>query len=107
MISSNCIPQQQFKEGTVVVDPKSPDFQGMLSFSASNILTGTADSYKCTGNEGSKTSFASKSQTFSNENYSFPKRQYNSLVLSCEDGGNQKQVFIRISKRSLEVSLTP
>ena len=44
-------------------------------------------------NEGSRTSFASISQAFSNESYSFPNRQYNNLVLCCEDGENQKQVF--------------
>ena len=55
--------------------------------------------------KGSKTSFARISQAFSDESYSFPNRQYNRLVLSCEDGGNQKQVFNRIIKR--EVSPTP
>ena len=41
-------------------------------------------------NQGSRTSFASISQAFSNESYSFPNRQYNNLVLCCEDGENQK-----------------
>ena len=27
MLLSDCIPQQQFKGGTSVVDPKSPDFK--------------------------------------------------------------------------------
>ena len=133
MLSSNCITQQQFKGGTSVVDPKSPDFQWALPNSASKIFdnkdeciqewlgsslsrysnrrgmefTGTATSYKCIGNEGSKTSFASISQVFSNESYSFPNKQYNSLVLSCEDGENQKQVFNRISKKNLELSPAP
>ena len=70
-------------------------------------FTGTATSYKYIGNKGSKTSFTSMSQAVSDESYSFPNRQYNSFALSCEDGGNQKQVFNRISKRNLEVSHTP
>ena len=73
MLSSNCIPQQQFKGGTSVGDPKSPDFQWTLPNSASKFLnrkdgciqerlgsslsgnsnrrgkefTGTTTSYKC------------------------------------------------------------
>ena len=70
-------------------------------------FTGTATSYKCIANKGSKISFASISQAVSDESYLFPNRQYNSLVLSCEDGRNQKQVFSRISKRNLEVFPTP
>ena len=35
LLSSNCIPQEQFKGGTSVVDPKSPDFQWTLPNSAS------------------------------------------------------------------------
>ena len=50
-------------------------------------FTGTTTSHKCIGNEGSKTSFTNMSQAFSNKNYSFPNRQYNSLVSSCEDLG--------------------
>ena len=73
-------------------------------------FTGTTTSHKCIGNEGSKTSFTNMSQAFSNKNYSFPNRQYNSLVSSCEDvrgSGNQKQVFNGTNKRSLEVSPAP
>ena len=71
-------------------------------------FTGAATSYKCIGNEGSKTSFASISQAFSDENYLFPNRQHSSLVLSCEDGGEpKKQVLNRIGKRNLEVSPAP
>ena len=70
-------------------------------------FTGTATSYKCIGNEGCKTTFASISQAFLNESFSFPNRQCNSLALSCEEGGNQKQVFNRISKRNWEVSPAP
>ena len=70
-------------------------------------FTGTATSYKCIANKGSKISFASISQAVSDESYSFVNRQYNRLVLSCEDGRNQKQVFSRISKRNLEVFPTP
>ena len=106
-----------------MVDPKSPNFQWALPNSASTFFdnkdgciqkrlgsslsgnsnrrgmkfTGTTTSYKCIRNEGSKTSFASISQAFSDESYSFPNRQYNSLVLPCEDGGNQKHVLNRIS----------
>ena len=115
------------------MDPKSPDFHWALPNSASKIFdnkdgciqkrlenslpgnsnrrgmkfTGTTTSYRCTENEGSKTSFASISQAFSDVSYSFSNRQYNSLVLSCEDGGNHKQVFNRISKRNLEISIAP
>ena len=46
-------------------------------------------------------------QAFSDESYSFPNRQYNNLVLPCEDGGNQKQLFNRISKRNVEISPAP
>ena len=69
--------------------------------------TGTTTSCKCIGNGGSKTSFASISQAFSDKSYSFPNRQYNKLVLPSEDGMNQKQVFNRISKRNLEISPAP
>ena len=34
-LSSNCIPLQQFKGRTSVMDPKSPDFQWVLSYSVS------------------------------------------------------------------------
>ena len=63
--------------------------------------------YKYSGKEGSKTSFTSISQAFSDESYSFLNRKYNSFALSCEDGGNQKQVFTKISQRNLEVSPEP
>ena len=111
MLSRNCITQPQFKGGTSVVDPKSPDFQSALPNSASNIFdnkdgciqerlgsslsgnsgrrgmefTGTATLYKCIGNEASKATVGSVSQAVSNESYSFPNRQYNSLFLSWED----------------------
>ena len=66
-------------------------------------FTGTLTSYKCIGNEDSKTSFASISQAVSDESYSFPNRQYNSLVLSWggQNRENQKQVFNRIRKKYL------
>ena len=93
LLSNNCIRQQEFKGGTSVVDPKSPDFQWALPNSASTFFdnkdgciqkrlgsslsgnsnrrgmkfTGTTTSYKCIRNEGSKTSFASISQAFSDE----------------------------------------
>ena len=35
LLSSDCIPQQQFKRGISVVDPKSPDFQWALPNSSS------------------------------------------------------------------------
>ena len=70
-------------------------------------FTRTTTLYNCIGNEASKTGFASISQAFSDESYSFPNRQYNSLVLSCEDGEINKQVFNKISKRNLEVSPAP
>ena len=115
------------------MDPKSPHFQWALPNSTSKFFdnkdgyiqeglgsslsgnsnrrgmkfTGTTTSYKCIGNEGSKTSFASISQAFSNESYSFPNRQCNSLVSSCEDGGVPKTVFNRISKINLELSPAP
>ena len=38
ILSSDCIPQQQFKKGTSVVDPKSPDFQWALPNSASKFF---------------------------------------------------------------------
>ena len=134
MLSNNCIPQQQFQTETSAVDPKSPDFQWALPNSASKTFdkkggciqerlksslsgnsnrkgmkfNGTTTSYKFSGNEGSKTSFASISQTFSDERYLFPNRQYNSLVSSCEDGGgNRKKVYNRINKRNLEVFPPP
>ena len=34
VLSSNCIPRQQFKGGTSMIDPKSPDFQWTLPNSA-------------------------------------------------------------------------
>ena len=46
MLSSNCITQQQFKGGTSVVDPKSPDFQWELPNSASSFLTIRTDASK-------------------------------------------------------------
>ena len=55
-------------------------------------------SYKCIGNEDSKNSFASILQAVSVENYSFPNRQYNSLVLSCEDGGTKNKYLIELAK---------
>ena len=55
-------------------------------------------SNKCIGNEGSKTSFASISQAFSDDSYSFPNRQCNSLVLSCEDGGTRSNYLIELAK---------
>ena len=79
-------------------------------------FAGKTTSYKCIGNEGSKTSVANISQAVSDESCSFPDRQDNSLVLSCEDRGwggggvgvwGQKQVFNRISKKKLEVFPTP
>ena len=38
MLSSDCIPQQQFKGGISVVDPKSPDFQRALPNSVSDLF---------------------------------------------------------------------
>ena len=38
MLSSNCIPQQQFKGRTSVVDPKTPDFQWALPNSTSKFF---------------------------------------------------------------------
>ena len=70
-------------------------------------LTGRTTSYKCIVKDGNKTSFASNSQAVSDESYSFPNRQYNGLVLSREDEGNEKQIFSIISKRKLELSPTP
>ena len=61
-------------------------------------FTLTTTSYKCIGNEGSKTSFASISQAFSDENYSFPNRQYNSFVLFCKDGGTKNKYLIELAK---------
>ena len=116
-----------------MVDPKSLDFQWTLPNSAPNLfhnkdrcigermacslsgnskrrgmkLTGTTTSHKCHWDEGSKTSIASISQAVSDESYSFLNRQCNSLVLSCENRENPKQVFNGISKRSLGVSPTP
>ena len=84
MLSSGCIPQQEFRGGTSVVDPKSPDFQLALPDSASKCFgnkggwiqerlgrslsgksnrrgmefRGTKTSYKCIENEVSKPSFA-------------------------------------------------
>ena len=95
MLSSDCIPQQRFKGGTSVVDPKSPDFQWELPNSASKSLdnkneciqerpgcslsgdsnrwrmefTEPTISYRCIGNEGNKTSIASISQAASDEGY--------------------------------------
>ena len=59
---------------------------------------GTTTSYKCVGNEDSKTSFTSISQAVSEENCSFPNRQYNSLVLSCEDEGTKNKYLIELAK---------
>ena len=61
-------------------------------------FTGITTSYKCIGNEGSKTSFAGIPQAFSDESYSFPNRQYNSLVLPCEDGGTTNKYLIELEK---------
>ena len=94
MLSRERISQQQFKRGTSVVDPKSQDIYKI----------GTTASYRCSANEGSKTSIASLSQTLSDKSYSFLNRQCSSPALSCENRGNQKQVINRISKRNLEVS---
>ena len=52
-------------------------------------FTGTTSSYKCIGNEDRKACFAIISQAFSDESYLFPNKQYNRLVLSCEDGEPQ------------------
>ena len=38
VLSSKCISQQQFKGGTSVVDPKSPDFQWVLPNSVSKFF---------------------------------------------------------------------
>ena len=88
MLSSGCIPQKEFRGGTSVVDPKSPDFQLALANSALKCFdnkggwiqerlgsslsgksnrrgrefTETKTSYKCIGNEVSKPSFARISQ---------------------------------------------
>ena len=61
-------------------------------------FTGTTSSYKCIGNEGRKASFASISQAFLDESYLFPNRQYNRLVLSCEDGGTKKKYLIDLAE---------
>ena len=123
-----CIPQQQFKGETSVVDIKSPNVQWALPSSAwkyltmrtderlgcslsrnSNkrgmLFTGTITSYKCIENEGSKTSIGNILQAVSYESYSFPNMQNNSLLLFFENGRKQKQVFIRISKRNLKYLL--
>ena len=60
-------------------------------------FTGTRTSYKCTGNEGSKTGFASISQGLSDESYSFLNRQYNNFVLSCEDRGTKNKYLIELA----------
>ena len=88
-----------------MVDPQSIDFRWMLPNSALTFFdnknrcikeslgsslsgnsnrrgmeyAGATTSYKGIGNGGSKTSFASTPQAFSDESYSFPNRQYNSL----------------------------
>ena len=121
---SSCIPHQQFKGGISVVDPKSPHFQWAFPNSDSKVFgkkdrcihkrlgsnlsgnsnrrvmdfTGTTSSYKCIGNEDRKASFASISQAFSDESYLFPNRQYNRLVLSCEDGGTKKKYLIDLAE---------
>ena len=115
---SNCIPHQQFKGGISVVDPKSPDFQWAFPNSkkgrcvhkrlGSDLsgnsnrramgFTGTTSSYKCIGNEGRKACFAIISQAFSDESYLFPNKQYNRLVLSCEDGGTKKNYLIDLAE---------
>ena len=61
-------------------------------------FTAAATSYKCTGTEGSKSSLNSTSQAFSNESYSFPNRQFNSLALSCEDGETENKYLIELAK---------
>ena len=61
-------------------------------------FTGTTSSYKCIGNEGRKASFASISQAFLDESYLFPNKQYNRLVLSCEDGGTKKKYLIDLAE---------
>ena len=61
-------------------------------------FTGTATSYKCIGNEGCKTSFASISQAFLNESFSFPNRQCNNLALSCEEGETKNKYLIELAK---------
>ena len=61
-------------------------------------FTGIITSYKCIENEGSKTGFTSISQAFSAESYSFLNRQYNSLVLSCEDKGTKNKYLIELAK---------
>ena len=107
-----------------MVDPKSPDFQWALPNSTSKIFDnkdgsfqerlvsilsgtsnrrrmgfpGTATTYKCIENEGSKAGFASISQPFSDGSYSFPNRKYNSLVLSCEDGGTKNKYLVELAK---------
>ena len=43
-------------------------------------------------------SFASISQAFLDESYLFPNRQYNRLVLSCEDGGTKKKYLIDLAE---------
>ena len=129
MLSSNCIPQQQFKGGTSVADPKSPDFQWTLPNSVSKLFdnkdgciqkrlgrslsgnsirrgmefTGTTTSYKCIGNESSKTSLASISQAFSDESYSFPNKQYKSLVLFVKMGGakTSMQIYKQVYKNKV------
>ena len=57
-------------------------------------FTGATISYKCTGNEGSKTSFANISQAFSDESFSFPNRQQNSLKM----GGTKNKHLMELEK---------
>ena len=57
------------------MDQKSPDFQWALPNRRGMEFPEITTSYKCIGNEGSKTSFASISQAFSDESFSFPNRQ--------------------------------
>ena len=100
MLSTDRISQQQFKSRTSVVDPKFPDMQRALSNSASKVFDnkyrciqeklgcilsgdynrretrfiGTKTSYKCSRNEGSKSSMASTtalSQEFGIQNKEF------------------------------------
>ena len=88
--------------------PKNAGVWSVREFNRREIeSTGTTNSYKCAGNEVSKTSIANISQAVSDESYSFLNRHYSSLVLSCENLGNQKQGSNRINKTNLEVSTTP
>ena len=74
-------------------------------------LTGTTTSDIFIEKEGSKTSIAGISLAVSDKSYSFPNRQYNRPVLSCENewwarsgwgggGGHKKQLFNRIRRKN-------